>query len=355
MIEVPSSSFFEHRNYTATYYALYIALEQWISKVAFREDISRVFLSSDKYAFRRRFELTDTTTAYTETSVSSLRFPFANYWPSNTGWSPDERPAANTAAMVLRGITEGSRYLRAMAVTKRIPFTFYFNREDDARLCYERLLYTAYKEQFITTNVAWRQQTLDIPLYIKVQDLAFNPNRDEQTWLEEHRIFTLTAVMELRSFVLHPLPQPHYADQNLPEDDEFFYLTEEVIMGYIGGKDKELSVSAHLDPNIEILINQFGIASSTITTARLTWDIQAPNLTSIKLRLSGREFISIDPTRTDYTFRALKQHSTYRVLAIFEDESGVTKEAFVTFTTPISQEEAEQLEAPHDSLVGTTW
>ena len=55
IIEYKASQYYFHQYYANSYYRIYMSLEDWISKNIFRNDSSRVFLSSPEYAFRRRF------------------------------------------------------------------------------------------------------------------------------------------------------------------------------------------------------------------------------------------------------------------------------------------------------------
>ena len=358
--EILAQRFYRHDDFVQGYYSLYIALERWIAANIFRKDISRVFLASNEYAFRRRFELTDTSKAYDTIGASSLQFPFANYWPNNAGWQPDNRPAANTASQVIIGLPHQTRMLRAIAVTTTIAITFYFDREDDARLAYETLLWLSYREQFMYTTIAWKGEQLGIPLNVKIQNLAFNPDFKENTWLETNRIFTIVAELELRSFSLQPPKQPIYTSNVPVEDDERFTLTEEVILKLKNDKKiiGEVTIDSLYNQNPKILINQFGVASTTPTTARITWDVavEAPEqLSSIQISLSGREPVVLDKTKIDYTFRKLTENSTYIVTIKFFTENGLSKVASLQFTTPLSELGAQEKVAPSNNLVGITW
>ena len=62
--KIISSQYYIHNSYVDTYYYVYKFLEKWIADNIFRKDASRVFLASDDYAFRRRFELTDMSKSY---------------------------------------------------------------------------------------------------------------------------------------------------------------------------------------------------------------------------------------------------------------------------------------------------
>ena len=143
-----SKQFYIHKSFLNTYYYVYMALEDWIAANVFRNDSSRVFLASDDYVFRRRFELTDMSINFNDLDIASLNFPFANYWPLNTGWKGADRLAANPAALVYEGIYEGDTKIKAAASVLEIPVTFYFDREDDARLAYEILYFKTFNEHY---------------------------------------------------------------------------------------------------------------------------------------------------------------------------------------------------------------
>ena len=57
--EYKATTFYDHSYYCATYRKVYDWIEDWFADHIFRKDHSRIFMSSDNYAFRRRFELTD--------------------------------------------------------------------------------------------------------------------------------------------------------------------------------------------------------------------------------------------------------------------------------------------------------
>lgn len=248
-----ASQYYCHRSYVPTYYWIYVYLEQWIASVVFRNDVNRVFMASDDYAFRRRFELTDMSVDYSEIEASSLRFPFANYWPLNTGWRADERLAANTAAMVYLGIYEGSTKIRASAVKHQIPVQFYFDREDDARLAYDKLFFYTYNEHYYYTDVPYGSSglyvsgeeapgnTISLPVNIALEGLTFNPTFKESDWLKKNRIFVIKATFDCRSYAILPPDQPNYdidIEKALNEGEYTdgvvsYYPTEDVIFNFV--------------------------------------------------------------------------------------------------------------------------
>lgn len=284
-----ASQYYFHRSYVPTYYWVYIFLEQWLASTVFRNDTSRVFMSSNEYAFRRRFELTDMSKSYDDIEASSLRFPFANYWPQNTGWVPDERLASNTASLVYLGIYEGNTKIRAASVVHSIPVQFYFDREDDARLAYDTLLFYTYNEHYYSTDIPYgtnstyedgsfaQGNTLSLPINITLKGINFNPTFKEKEWLNSNRIFVITADVECRSYIITPPTQPDYSidSSSTFENDNYkdgiisYYPVEDVIFNIAnkawdvatieGGKENfpergntsTLYVDSSLPPNIK--------------------------------------------------------------------------------------------------------
>lgn len=254
-IEIAASQYYIHSCYIPTYYYVYKFLQGWIADNIFRKDTSRVFMASPEYAFRRRFELTDMSSDFSTLDFSSLRFPFANYWPQNSGWVPDKRLAANTAAQVYIGIYEGSTRIKAASSIIKIPVLFYFDREDDARLAYETLYFKTFNEHYYQTEVPFAGSSLQIPVNIEISNIIFNPDFKESDWLKKNRIFIIKADFEVRSFSIQPPDQPDYNQSinkngyvideagNLVLDDEGnpilydggqerYYLVDDVILNF---------------------------------------------------------------------------------------------------------------------------
>ena len=252
---IKASQYFYHKSYIPTYYWIYVFLEQWLSARIFRNDPSRVFMASSSYAFRRRFELTDASENYDDIEASSLRFPFANYDPLDVGWSRDERPAANPAPLIYNGIYEGITKIRAASVIQKIPVTFYFDREDDARLAYDKLYFYTYNEHYYSTVIPYSQYSyypdgnrssgtnLNLPIVIKIPTINFNPTFKEKDWLQKNRIFTITANLDVRSYAIFPPSQPDYTEDlsgsdyvdNYDDGGSAYYLVDDVILNLSNG------------------------------------------------------------------------------------------------------------------------
>ena len=272
--ELKAAQYYVHNSYVNSYYHIYKYLEKWFSSNIFRNDPSRVFLASDDYCFRRRFELTDTSKDFETLDFESLRFPFANYWPQNTGWKADTRYAGNTAGLVYEGIYVGNTRVRAASGILDIPVTIWFDREDDARFAYDRLYFYSFNEHNDSVNVPFgRSDTLDdenalsqshnilgLPMVLMLKDLQFNPQFKETDWLRKQRVFVVKCTAEMRTYAIYPPEQPNYdisvnpdgtlSDGGVYEDGiSFYYIVDDVILSLSQGEETKVQTyDAGFDP-----------------------------------------------------------------------------------------------------------
>lgn len=242
-------AFYNHNLYQPTYQAVREALKEFLSEQVFRFDKSRVIVASNEYAFRRRYELTDVSKDFNNIKAMSLHMPFCNINPFNTGWEFDDAPASRNASMVYDGIYEGTTRLRASRVVQNIPCTFYFDNEPDARLAYDKMHFLSFVEHDLSYNFIYGGkvqvdeegglniiggETIALPVVLEFKSLKFNPTFNEKSWLEQQRMFIITAEIEVRSFALYPLNQPKFEGEISAEsydsgvDD--YVLTDKVVM-----------------------------------------------------------------------------------------------------------------------------
>ena len=272
--ELRASQYYVHNSYINSYYHIYKYIEKWFASQIFRNDTSRVFLASDDFCFRRRFELTDTSKDFETLDFESLRFPFANYWPLNTGWQADSRFAANPAALVYDGIYIGNTKIRAASGVMDVPITIWFDREDDARFAYDRLYFYSFNEHNNSVNVPYgRSDTLvdegvhslshnilGLPMVLEIKNLQFNPQFKETDWLKRQRVFVIKCTVQMRTYVIYPPEQPNYdinvnpdgtlSDGGTYEDGiNFYYIVDDVILNLHEGKETKVQTfDAGFDP-----------------------------------------------------------------------------------------------------------
>lgn len=262
--ELAASQYYIHKSYVNSYYHIYKYIEKWFSSHLFRNDPTRVFLASDSYCFRRRFELTDTSKDFESLDFESLRFPFANYWPLNTGWKADDRFAANTAPLVYEGIYIGNTKIRAASGILDVPITIWFDREDDARFAYDRLYFYSFNEHndsvivpygrdntIVTSSYSQATNSLELPMVLEIKDLQFNPEFKETDWLKRQRVFVIKCTVAMRTFLIYPPEQPNYdvsmnpngvlSDGSNYEDGiNFYYIVDDVILNLSKGDNTKV-------------------------------------------------------------------------------------------------------------------
>lgn len=354
------NQYYIHANYTAVYYSLYCALETWLANIVFRKDTSRIFLASDGWAFRRRFELLDSQKNYSDINAADLNFPFANYWPQGDGWHV-YGDSYNPAPQVLIGIDDQDITIPCVAVTHTMPVTFYFNREDDARLAYDILFYNSYIEKYLYTTVAYKGHVLDIPLYTKINDLRFNPQYKESDWLQQNRIFVISASFILRSYMLKPPVQPSYTitgnediEKAVDADGTADYsLTEEVILDLYNHRSLFETLLDAGDPSKKYYpgrVTVSGIIPEDITgpslsysgiadtTATVSWQNKEgdPDPQSIEIYLSTQTnpiATLTDMSVSSYTLTDLPPGSVIQGYLVFYYPDGVTKKRMLALHT----------------------
>ena len=263
--ELAARQYYIHKSYVNSYYHIYKYIEKWFASNIFRNEPSRVFLASDEYCFRRRFELTDTSKNFETLDFESLRFPFANYWPLNTGWKADSRFAANPAPLVYEGIYVGNTKVRAASGVMDVPITLWFDREDDARFAYDRLYFYSFNEHNDSVNVPYgRSDTLNnngtfsqntnvlgLPMVLEIKDLQFNPQFKETDWLKKQRLFIIKCTVQMRTYLIYPPEQPSedlslnpdgtLSDGGVYEDGiSFYYIVDDVILNLSKGKESKV-------------------------------------------------------------------------------------------------------------------
>lgn len=376
-MEISSRQFYIHKNYYNSYYYVYKALEDWIANNIFRQDSSRVFLASSNYVFRRRFELTDMSQNFEDIEISHLNFPFASYWPLNTGWTSDDRLAGVNVAMVYSGIFVGDTKIRAISSSLSIPVTFYFDREDDARMAFEMLYFKQINEHYYSVDMPFNGNVLGLPISMTISGLSFNPSRTESDWLNNNRIFTIEATFGIRTYVIQSPLQPKFDSQldGFNEDGDIilsdgsiynpgfekYYLTEEVITNMFNYNDiltSEIRVDGTIFDN-SIKINKLAITEIDTISGKLSWeyptDEENPEITSIEIILMGdSKVIEINPRESFYVFNDLTPGSFYVGYITFKTASS-SKQLGFTFTTLESLDVIKQKEAPKSSLIGLSW
>ena len=389
--EFIQDSFFDHSRYANTYYAAQIPLEYFVSEVLLKGDLSRMIFTSDDMAFRRRFMANDSQNGGDIDAIqaSDLNFPFANYWYSDGFWSPDDRPFSLQPMQMIRGTWHDGLpdYLRAAAVKATFSVTAFYNRDDDARLAYELMMWEQLPKgpvQF-TVPVEWKNTRILIPSFFTVENLKFNPDFQESEWLKAQRIFPIKFDLVCRSYSIYMSAQERldgtqrlqapFATGLLNKDQGKLYISEEVILNFAAAKqwgalevktqcggdgsdeedpftEEEIAtkiadpreittdlVRGHFQPSTDILVNVCAVdpASITTTSCILKWNIRPADLelfSHMKILIPGREPILIDDKRQKtQIIEGLYPSSDYRITVLFYSIAGGVTDFQLSVTT----------------------
>ena len=367
-VEVQAKQYYIHDSYIPVYYYVYEALEKWLANTVFREDRSRIILSSNEFAFRRRFELTDMTRPYKDLEISSLHFPFANYWPMNIGWDREERIAANPATLLYTGLYTSRSCIRASNANIAIPVNFYFDREDDARFAYSKLYFYTFNEFSQEETMTFQNEEVGLPVVISIKSLQFNPQYNETDWLKQNRIFIVSATVNLRTYIIAPPEQPLW-DQVIVGDDMLtngetyddgnstynLVRTVEATTSSMGDLSEESFEKLVCEGEIkepEVLVNYLRVDETTDDSVKIVWDIEnASSVATIGIKKAGeKKYTAIPPDSTSFTFTELSPDSTYKVYVKFTLSDGTSKRLSLNIRT------REAAKSPiADSLIGISW
>jgi hypothetical protein len=400
--EFIQSTFFDHSVHSNSYYAAQFVIEQFLADVLMRSDASRIVWASEPYMFRRRFELSDSQGGEFGTiKPTSLNFPFANYWYDSGFWVPDDRPFAVQTKQILFGLWDETlpAYMRSIPVKTSFSINALYNRDDDARLAYELLMweYLPRGPIQLATKLRWRDVDVPIPVYITIEDIAFNPQYNETDWLKTHRIVPLKFKITARTYMVgYPkqsklsfdaidAPQQPSADSSelisppfnraiAQLDDNNIYITEQVILEFAAAKQwvdvdvlsvfeeedvPEIATDSSPNPiddyvaevkdvTMDIVTGYFSAAEDIIintcfadiigmTSFRLNWVIRTEdlqNISYIKIVVPGQSPVIIeDKSITSYVIAGLQPSSEYGVVLLLYGEGDTIRDFHLTVTT----------------------
>ena len=183
-MEIVADRFFDQSKFASTIAIVRMNLEQFLANNILREDGSRIFYASKSWAFRQRINLLNMNSS---PDYSSLNFPFCAYY-RNGNWTvgPEVAPGVPAADAAILGTTDLGPNVRFFNAQFPFSVVFFFNREDDAQLAYEALMWIKHPRPIQTTapGLVYKDTAIDIPIRYKIEDIQFAPEYKEKNWLE---------------------------------------------------------------------------------------------------------------------------------------------------------------------------
>ncbi len=235
-------------------------VEKFLAELLFKKDYSRVVYAMPDAVFRRRIETLDRGKTGEELLKDkfrpiSLNLPFGAYCQTGD-WEADDRPFVQNASQAIYGIYDMSIYkrLRSLACKSKYKATFYFSRRDDVRIA-QQLLYWEQEPKhavWMYSVFNWKGKPLAIPINITIESINTKPEWEELKFLEEQKVFPIEVEMTVRSYqVVIPnvegIVKLPYRWQNLPEEDDNMYITEETVLEFVDEKWSNIDVKGEVD------------------------------------------------------------------------------------------------------------
>jgi hypothetical protein len=211
-----------------------IALENHFGELLFRNDLNRIIYSPNEFCFKERLRITQT----------DLQIPFMNYYIKQSGVTNETSPRSlwNNVNQV-HGMLGSYQEILGFAI-KAIPITFqyeatvFYSQPFDTLYAQQRLnmqqanetiLYTYYNVPHAVVS-GYDSVQLKVPIFVNYQP-EYNPEYDQNDWLEKNQMFTIGIDMEVIGFFLY-------------SDETDIALSNELILNYVASKDA-------LDPDID--------------------------------------------------------------------------------------------------------
>ena len=197
-------SFYSSKNFINTGYAIDLSLITHYSNMLFDGDTDRVIYSSNAYAFRKRSDNND----------GNWNLPFVNF--KAVGLSEGPRPWWNNKAYT-RGVFIPELETKVIFAPISISYeaSAWMTRDDELRYTMSEILFdydnktiigddnpVVGAKPFITVDTGTIQQNVNLPALINYENLQFDPEYNEQDWLERNNIHSVSFDFSIDTFAL---------------------------------------------------------------------------------------------------------------------------------------------------------
>ena len=200
-------AFYQTQDFINVAYALDIAIIEHFADMLFDGDKKRVIYSSNAYALRKR----------SDHNEGNLNLPFFNFRANQ--YQPGMRMHWNTRAYT-QGvyIPEIGESVRFAPVKIGYEATFWCHQDYDLRYAFAEMVWDTDNKTLLFPEVEINQEQIPLTASLSYADLNFEPEYNEQDWLERNEIHSATMDFELEVFALK-------ANSNVS-------LTEEIVLNF---------------------------------------------------------------------------------------------------------------------------
>lgn len=184
-------------------YALDISIDSWLQSVLkFPSD--RIIYASNDYTFRER---TRNRKDGNPITVGSLDLPYVSYY--RTGYSECERAWWNKYAnrcgvldVANENYEQTTGKMKLAPVRAEYEATIFFSQQKDCEYALTRLLYENSDETILYPELVVNNETTVKNIAIMENDIEFNPEFNENDWLEQNKIFTISMNWAFDTFLI---------------------------------------------------------------------------------------------------------------------------------------------------------
>lgn len=215
-------SYYADKNFLNIAYATDIELENHFSNMLFGGDTSRIVYSSNAHAMRKRSKQSGE-----ETSSSNLHLPFMNYRtddyridPGNIRWNA----RAYTQGVYIPELQQKIVYAPLIV---EYEATFWCHRDDELRYAFNEVHFDSGNKTVLTPSVEIDGNTVPFTAWLTYDDLQFDPEYDENDWLERNNIHSAAIDFQIETLALK-------TNTNIT-------LTEEVVFNFVADHGFEAS------------------------------------------------------------------------------------------------------------------
>lgn len=194
------TSFYSTKNFIHVRHAINLSLISHFANMLFDGDTSRIVYSTNAYAFRDRSDYNN----------GNLNLPFLNF--KTTNYEAGERTWWHSRAYSLgRYIPElGEINIQFAPITVSYEASFWCGRDDELSYAFSEIIWDADNKTILKPYVDIETDSggetsfeqLAIPGLLNYEGLSFEPEYNEQDWLERNNIHSASLDFSIDSFAL---------------------------------------------------------------------------------------------------------------------------------------------------------
>lgn len=230
------ANFYANKNYLNTFYSLDLTLINHFAGYLFDDDTDRIVYSSDAYAFRKR----------SDDNNGLLSLPFLNF--RITDVQPGDRTWWNAT-----GYTKGVYISQYETKVRYKPFdityeaTVWYHKDYDMRWAVTEILHDADNKTILqpSVSVGDQEEELAFPAVLGYDSIQYEPEYNEQDWLEQNKIHSITI-----PFTINTMALSINADITIPETLLFNFANSKEFEGTDYDETYEFVIN-HLTEEVE--------------------------------------------------------------------------------------------------------